>query len=123
MNPVIKSVCMIMACLCSACDVSLNEFINPNPFDNSSGPLTRDEIQHFASNMHESLGDELADCIIEEATVRASSIGDPEMLDPNSVDLLPADHWTELDKSDKRVILAQVVFSQAGIQCTKKEGK
>lgn len=102
-----KLICVGLLLLCSACDLLLED----------SGPLTNDEIQTFASEM-ESLGDKVTDCLVKEAIFNASRIGDPEKLDPSSVELLPVDHWDELDKSAKRNILTQVVISQAIPLCT-----
>ena len=114
---------VFLAPLCSACDFSLEELFEPSPFDTSNGPLTINEIQYFASNMQESLGDAVAECLAEEATVRASKIGDPEKLDPNKVELLPVDQWSALDKSGKRLILTQVIINQAILLCTKEKSK
>jgi hypothetical protein len=100
--------------LCSACDFSLEDLFQIKV---SRGPLTNEEIQTFASEM-ESLGDKVTDCLVKEAIVNASRIGDPEKLDPSTVELLPVDHWDELDKSGKRLILTQVVISQAIPLCT-----
>ncbi len=101
--------------LCSACDSSLEELFQT---EESSGPLSIDEIQAFASNM-ESIGPDVTECLSKEATIRASKIGDPEKLDPSKVELLPVDHWNVLDKSGKRIILTQVVFNQAIPLCTR----
>jgi hypothetical protein len=73
--------------------------------------------------MQESLGDAVAECLAEEATVRASKIGDPEKLDPNKVELLPVDQWSALDKSGKRLILTQVIINQAIPLCIKGKSK
>jgi hypothetical protein len=114
---------VFLASLCSACDSSLEELFEPSPFDTSNGPLTINEIQYFTSNMQESLGDAVAECLAEEATVRASKIGDPEKLDPNKVELLPVDQWSALDKSGKRLILTQVIINQAIPLCIKGKSK
>ena len=123
MNFKAKFFCAFIASMCSACDLSLEELFEPSPFDTSNGPLTSNEIQYFTSNMQESLSDEVADCLAEEATARASTIGDPETLAPTKVDLLPVDQWGALDKSGKRLILTQVVINQAIPLCTQGKGK
>tara|TARA_B110000116_G_C16470240_1_gene417801 strand:+ start:87 stop:623 length:537 start_codon:yes stop_codon:yes gene_type:complete len=85
----------------------------------NDGPLTGKEIQYLTSTMKESIGDEVAECLLKEATVRASTLGDPETLDPTTVELLPVDQWSILDKSGKRMILTQVVLNQAIPLCTR----
>lgn len=109
-----KLICVGLISLCSACDLSLEDLFQTKV---SRGPLTNDEIQTFAFEM-ESLGEKVTDCLVKEAIVNASRVGDPEKLDPSSVALLPVDHWDELDKSGKRNILTQVVISQAIPLCT-----
>lgn len=105
--------------LCSACDLSLgdsgpltNEDASKMGTLGDSWPLTNEEIYSFASKM-ESLGDKVINCLVKEAISNASRIGDPEKLDPSSVELLPVDYWDALNKSEKRIILTQVVFNQA----------
>jgi len=93
-----------------------------SPFAANSGPLTNDEIQHFASKMKESTGDEVAACLSKEAAARASKLGDPEMLDPTTVDI-SADHWIAIDKYSKRFLLAYEVVMEAIPICTMGKGK
>jgi|GEM_PF-1943705 len=115
----IKQLCFFsFVFLLSSCDLSLKELIEPSPFEANIGSLSSDEIQFFASKMRESLGDDIADCMIKEASFRASQLGDPETLDPTTVELLPADGWDDLDKPSKRLILTQVVFNQTLKPCT-----
>ncbi len=119
-----KLICVGLASLCSGCDFSLEELIQPSPFEVSSGPLSSEEIQAFVSQMNESLGDEVAKCFLKEVTDRASKIGDPETLDPTTVELLPVEQWRALDdKHGKRLILTQVIFNQAIPLCSKGKGK
>ena len=113
-----KLICECLASLCGACDSSLDELFQPSPFDIKNGPLTSEEIQEFTSSMKESIGDEVTDCLSKEAAVRAAKIGDPETLDPTTVELLPVNQWAALDKSGKRLILTQVVINQAIPFCT-----
>jgi len=85
--------------------------------------LTSEEIQEFTANMKESLGDEVTECLSKEAAVRAAKLGDPETLDPTTVELLPVDQWGTLDKSGNRLILTQVVINQAIPHCTQGKSK
>lgn len=110
---------LTLTTLCIACDSSLEEFFQTSPFEVNNGPLTNDEIQYFTSNMGDSLSENVAKCLSHEATILASKIGDPEMLDPNTVELLPVDQWSELNKFGKRLILTQVVINQAILPCTR----
>ena len=114
-----RLICVGLVSLCSACDSSLEELFRPSPFDVNNGPLTGNEIQYLTSKMKESIGDEVAECLLKVATVRASKLGDPETLDPTTVELLPVDQWSMLDKSGKRSILTQVVINQAIPLCTR----
>jgi hypothetical protein len=122
-----KLICVSLALLCSACDSSLDKLIQPSLFDSNNGPLTKEEIQEFASNMtsnmRESIGDEVAECLLKEAIARSAKLGDPETLDPISVELLPVNQWEALDKFGKRLILTQVLFNQAIPLCTQGKGK
>ena len=118
-----KLICVGLASLCSACDSSLEELFRPSPFDANNGPLTGNEIQYLTSELKKSIGDEVAECLLKEATVRASKLGDPETLDPTTVELLPVDQWSTLGKSGKRIILTQVVINQAIPICTQGKGQ
>ena len=113
-----KVICVCLASLCCACDSSLNNLFQPSPFDVNNGPLTSEEIQVFTSDMKASIDNEVLECLSKEAAVRAAKLGDPETLDPTSVELLPVNQWGELDKSGKRLILTQVVINQAILLCT-----
>lgn len=104
---------MTLATLSIACDSSLDEFFQPSPFEVNNGALTNDEIHYFASNIRDSLGEDVAKCLSQEAIILASKIGDPEILDPTTVELLPVDQWSELNKFGKRLILTQVIFNQS----------
>ncbi len=98
-----KLICVGLASICSACDSPFDELVRSSPFEVNSGPLSREEIQSFASEMKESVGDEVAQCLSTEATARAAKLGDPETLDPSTVELLPVDQWSALDKFGKRL--------------------
>jgi hypothetical protein len=118
-----KLICMSLALLCSACDSSLGKLFQPSLVDSKHGPLTREEIQEFAFNMSDSIGDEVAECLVKEAIVRSAKLGDPETLDPIAVELLPVSQWSALGKSGKRLILTQVLFNQVIPLCTQVKGK
>jgi hypothetical protein len=105
---------MAIALLTSACD---QLFTDP-PFD-ADGKLTSAELDHFLVGMKEAtnISEEEVNCINTEAKRRAEIAGDPETLDPRSLSL-PEENWVPLDKSDKRLILAQLVVTEASVFCT-----
>ena len=63
------------------------------------------------------ISEEEDNCIKAEAKRRAEIAGDPETLDAESLSL-PEENWVPLDKSDKRLILAQLVVTEASVFCT-----
>jgi len=104
----------------SACDFSLKDyFLDDFPF-NTEGPLTQDEIDYFLSKLQQPQSEAYQACMSLEAKLRAEKIGDPETLDPSTVDLLPTDHWNDLDKPGRRILLTQVIMNQAIIECVPK---
>ena len=114
----LKFIFLVISFLFSACDSSLEKFFEPSPFEVSNGPLTSAEIEYFTSELKESPDDEAEKCIVEEAKLRASKVGDPETLDPATVEILPVNRWRHLDKHGKRLILTQVILNQAILHCS-----
>lgn len=92
---------------------------NSVPDFDSKGAINHAEITYFLSNLHESvfLNEAQQACLWRTAEERASIVGDPQTLDPRKVELLPIDEWTRLGKSDKRLILTQVIVNQAILIC------
>ena len=103
-----------IALFTSACD---QLFTDP-PFD-ADGKLTSAELNHFLVGMKEAtnISEKVYNCIKTQADRRAQIAGDPETLDPESLSL-PEENWVPLDKSDKRLILAQLVVTEASVFCT-----
>lgn len=89
------------------------------PDFDSNGPINHEEITYFLSSMHESvpLTEKQQTCLWRTAEERASLVGDPQTLAPTKVDLLPVKEWQRLGKSDKRLILTQVIVNQAILIC------
>lgn len=59
-------------------------------------------------------------CVLGEIEKRAHVAGDPETLDPASVEFLSAvstDTWNALDAFGKRIILAQAITTKALFFC------
>lgn len=119
MHPRITWIAVTLAALCSACDGSVDELFQRDPFDTHDGPVSAAEIEVLTSDMAALVGAEVAACVKKEALVRATQVGDPKTLDPKAVDLMPAEGWDRLDKPGKRLILTQVVINQAIAPCTR----
>ena len=98
----------------SGCD----QLFTNSPF-NADGTLTSAELDHFLVGMKEAtnISEKVFDCIKTQAERRAELAGDPETLDPESLSL-PEENWVPLDKSDKRLILGQLVVTEASVFCT-----
>ncbi len=81
-------------------------------------PLTLLEIQNnFLVHLEESLTNEQRACVPEEVEMLAFIAGDPETLDPASVEFLSAETWNQLDAFGKRLILAQAITTKALFSC------
>jgi hypothetical protein len=98
----------------SACDQLFT-----NSTFHAGGKLTPAELDYFLAGMKEAtkISEQVYTCIKTEAALRAEAAGDPETLDPKSLSL-PEDNWLPLEKKDKRIILAQLVVSEASVFCT-----
>lgn len=84
----------------------------------ATGPLTLEEVKaNFLSFLDESLITGQRECIYEEVENRARVAGDPETLDPATVELLPTDEWERLDASGKRLVLTQAIVTQSLFAC------
>lgn len=92
-------------------------------FDTSAtGPLTPDEVQAAVDRLGESLTEEQKNCILAETKRRARAAGNPETLDPASVEFLSAvsaETWNAMDAFGKRIILSQAITSKAVFVCAK----
>lgn len=84
----------------------------------ATGPLTLEEIEaNFLSRMGEDLSGERGECVYRELEARARAAGDPETLDPATIELLPAEYWDDLDAQGKRLILTQAITTKAFFEC------
>jgi hypothetical protein len=103
-----------VALLISACD----QLFTDQPF-NADGKLTSAELDYFLAGMKEAtnISEKVDSCIKTETELRADIAGDPETIDPKSLPL-PEENWVSLDKSDKRLILAQLIVTQSSVFCT-----
>ena len=84
----------------------------------ATGPLTLAEIQaNFLALMEEPLKGEQRECVLRVVEERARAAGDPETLDPTTVEFLPAEQWNQLDRFGRRMILAQAIITGAFFVC------
>ena len=84
----------------------------------ATGPLTLTEIeQNYLSLREKPIPAARRDCVIREIKTRARAAGDPETLDPATVDLLPGEHWYLLDPPDRRILLMQAITTGASFAC------
>ena len=84
----------------------------------ATGPLTLEEVEaNFLSRMDTDMTEAERECLNREVAERARAAGDPETLDPATVELLPAEHWDELDADGRRLILSQVIVTAAAFAC------
>lgn len=82
------------------------------------GPLTLTELKlSFENEVGRELSARERECVLREVGERTFSAGDPETLDPATVEFIPVDQWGGLDAHGKRVILAQVIVTKAFFVC------
>lgn len=104
----------LIALFTSGCD----QLFTAQLFD-ADGKLTSAELDYFLAGMKEAtnISEKVETCIKAQAEHRAEIAGDPGTLDPKSLSL-PEENWVPLDKSDKRLILAQLLVTEASVFCT-----
>lgn len=84
----------------------------------ATGPLTIAEVEaNSLSRMDGDLIGEQRECLLREIEERARAAGDPETLDPATVEFLPAEGWEHLGRSGRRLILTQVITTKAFFVC------
>ena len=93
--------------------VDLSGFV----FD-ATGPLTLAEVRaNLIDRMDTPLEEERRECVFREVEERARAAGDPETLDPATVEFLPVEGWHEVDPFGRRIVLAQVIVTKALFVC------
>lgn len=83
----------------------------------ATGPLTSEEIRTFIEQMGESVTGNQKNCAVVEAEKHAVAAGDPDTLDPATMEGLSAESWNILDPYSKRLILAQLIITEALFYC------
>ena len=98
--------------------------LQPDLDIDATGPLTAEEIQAAVEGIEKSLGspdaplrNERRECMRREVERLARVAGDPETLDPASMEYLSAETWNLLDAFGKRIILTQAITTQAMFDC------
>jgi hypothetical protein len=84
----------------------------------ATGPLTPAEIEALFIDTDEPMSPEREKCVLEELEDRARAAGDPESLDPATVEFLPIETWHQLDPFGRRLVLAQVISTKAFMVCS-----
>lgn len=84
----------------------------------ATGPLTLEEVEaNFLSRVDLDLSEQRRECVYREVEARARAAGDPETLDPATVEMLPAEQWGELHPHGRRLVLAAVISNRAISEC------
>jgi hypothetical protein len=98
--------------------------LQPHLPRNATGPLTKEEIQAAIVRMDQSydqveksLTDEHRECVLATLEKRAAEAGDPEDLDPATVEFVTSDTWYLFDAAGRRILLAQALVSEALFSC------
>lgn len=94
--------------------------LQPHMDFDATGPLTVTEVRNLMiDRMVEPLSDEQRECVLREVEERARAAGDPETLDPATVELLPAENWDRVDAFGRRLVLAQAIATKAFFVCAR----
>lgn len=94
--------------------------LQPNIDTDATGPLTPEEVHAAIDRLGTSLTENQKSCVLGEVQKLADVAGNPETLDPASVEFLSAttaETWSALDTFGKRIILSQAIISKALFVC------
>lgn len=83
----------------------------------ATGPMTAEELDQAVGRIGDGLTPTQRACVAERLEASATAAGDPERLDPETVEFLSADTWAPLDPFGKRLILVQALATEAVFQC------
>ncbi len=87
----------------------------------AKGPLTLEEVQtNLMDQMDEPFQEIRRECIFKEIKERAQAAGDPENLDPATIELLPSEHWDGVGAFGRRILLAQAILTKALFVCAQQ---
>ena len=104
-----------------AAPVLLSDDYDGYIFDRT-GPLTLEEVRaNLVDRMDIELSEARRECVYREIEARVAAAGDPETLDPSTVEMLPVKEWGPLDADGKRLILSQVITTKAMSECPRRD--
>lgn len=83
----------------------------------ASGPLSTAELEMSLDQLGDAIAEDQRPCVLEQMQQRAKAAGDPETLAAESLPSLPAEQWQLLDAFGKRLILTQVITTDAMFAC------
>jgi hypothetical protein len=87
----------------------------------TKGPLTLAEVK---TNLMDQTGKPFQEmrreCIDREIEKRAQAAGDPETLDPATIELLASEHWKSVGAFGRRLLLAQAILTKALFVCAQE---
>ncbi len=84
----------------------------------ATGPLTWEEVEaNSVSRMELDMSAERRACLRREVDALALAAGDPETLDPATMEFLPEQGWAHLGAAGRRLILTQAIVTEALFDC------
>jgi len=87
----------------------------------AKGPLTLEEVRaNLLNQTDETFQESRRECIYREIEERAQAAGDPESLDPATIELLPSEHWGSVGAFGRRLVLAQAILTKALFVCAQQ---
>ena len=85
------------------------------------GPLTLEEVRaNLLNQTDETFQESRRECIYREIEERAQAAGDPETLDPATIELVPSEHWGSVGAFGRRLVLAQAILTKALFVCAQQ---
>lgn len=87
----------------------------------AKGPLTLEEVKtNLMDQIDKPFQEIRRECIDREIEKRAQAAGDPETLDPATIELLPSEHWESVGAFGRRLVLAQAILTKALFVCAQQ---
>ena len=84
----------------------------------AKGPLTLEEVKtNLMDQTNKAFQEIRRECVDREIEKRAQAAGDPETLDPATIELLPSEHWESVGTFGRRLVLAQAILTKALFVC------
>ena len=87
----------------------------------AKGPVTLEEVRaNLMNRMDEPFQEFRRECVYREVEERAQAAGDPETLDPPTIEFLPSEHWEGVGAFGRRLALAQAILTKALFVCAQE---